>query len=327
MCQELSIPIALDKTEWASLRLVFLKILLDGKTMSLVIPDEKRVRAVSMIQSMLDMKKSKATVKELQSLCGYLNFLNKAVVPGRAFTRRVYAKYSNSIDFSNQGLTTVKSKKFRRVGNAQAGNKALKPHHHVRLDNEFKMDCKMWLAFLTDRDMATVVNKPMIDITDKSYKMIRFYSDASRAEELGFGCIFDRNWIYTQWPQNFVKDCDPSIEFLELFALVSGILTWEEELANVRVIVFCDNMAAVHIVNNTTSSCAQCMKLIRILVLNCMKYNRRVKAKFVSTKNNGITDSLSRLQFQRFRRLAPEMSDELHEIDKRVWPITKFWYS
>ena len=75
---------AIDKTEWASLRTVFLGILLDSQFMCLAIPEDKRIRAISMIQQFLDRKK--ATVKELQQLCGYLNFLNKAIYLGRAFT-------------------------------------------------------------------------------------------------------------------------------------------------------------------------------------------------------------------------------------------------
>ena len=86
-CEELGVPIAFDKTEWASLKIVFLGILLNGQTMSLVVPEEEQLRAVNMIQLLLNRRKAKATVKEIQTLCGYLNFLNKAIVPGRAFTR------------------------------------------------------------------------------------------------------------------------------------------------------------------------------------------------------------------------------------------------
>ena len=35
----------------------------------------------------------------------------------------------------------------------------LKQHHHVRLDHEFKLDCKIWLQFLTD-EMQQVVCRP-----------------------------------------------------------------------------------------------------------------------------------------------------------------------
>ena len=43
MCEELGVPIALDKTEWGALRMIFLRILLDGKAMTLVVPEKKEL--------------------------------------------------------------------------------------------------------------------------------------------------------------------------------------------------------------------------------------------------------------------------------------------
>ena len=84
ICKEINFPVSFDKTEWASELLIFLEILLNGWDMVLSVPLEKKEKAVSMLQYLLD--KSKATVKELQVLCRYLNFLNKAIFPRRAFT-------------------------------------------------------------------------------------------------------------------------------------------------------------------------------------------------------------------------------------------------
>ena len=75
LCLELGVPIVKDKTVWATLRLVFLGILLDCTNMTSVIPEEKRIHDIYLIKSMLD--KTKATIRELQQLCGYLNFLNQ----------------------------------------------------------------------------------------------------------------------------------------------------------------------------------------------------------------------------------------------------------
>ena len=57
-------------------------------------------------------------------------------------------------------------------------------------------------------------------------------------------------------------------------------------------------MAVVHMINKMTSGSKHCMKLIRVLVLNGLQFNRRLSAKFVDTKSNGIADSLSRLDFK-----------------------------
>ena len=81
---------ALEKTEWATVRIVFLGTLLDGERWCLCIPNEKRTKALSQIRLM--MSKRSATIKQIQALTGILNFLNRAMVPGRVFTRRMYSK-------------------------------------------------------------------------------------------------------------------------------------------------------------------------------------------------------------------------------------------
>ena len=84
------------------------------------------------------MSKRKATIQDLQKLCGFLNFLTKAIHPGRVFTRRMYAKYTHIIDLKMVGESHM-TPKFQYK---------LKKHHHVQLDNEFKFDCAIWLEFL-----------------------------------------------------------------------------------------------------------------------------------------------------------------------------------
>ena len=69
-----------------------------------------------MIQIITNGTKRKTTVLNIQRLCGFLNFLGKAIVPGRAFSWRFYA------------ITSMKN-----------GQK-LKQHHHVRLTQENLLD-------------------------------------------------------------------------------------------------------------------------------------------------------------------------------------------
>ena len=137
-----------------------------------------------MLRSFLDKKK--ATLKDLEKLASHLNFLNRAIVPGRALTRRMYAKFS--------GMTK------------------LKPHHHITLDKEFKLDYKVWEVFLSGDDS---VMRPFIDMSEKvTADQLNFYSDASANRDLGFGAIFKNRWIFSKWEPNFVIDAQPSIEFL-----------------------------------------------------------------------------------------------------------------
>ena len=165
-------------------------MLLDGKNFQITLLEEKKQRTVNWLTNILNKKK--VQLKELEKLTGLLNFLNQAIVPGRAFTRCIYAKFTLL-------------------------NKTIKLHHHVKIDSELRKDCSTWLEFLSSSDLKTI-SRPFMDLTKPCELAInlKFTSDATANENLGFGSIFDEQWLYGQWEPNFIKDKKPSIEFLEL---------------------------------------------------------------------------------------------------------------
>ena len=67
------------------------------------------------------------------------------------------------------------------------------------------------------------------------------------------------------------------------------------------------------------------MVLLRILVLECLIHNVQVTAEWVSTGDNGKADALSRLEFDRFWRLAPNMEKQPTLLPADIWSITKIW--
>ena len=164
-------------------------MLLDGKNYILAIPLEKKQLALQLLEIISNKKKT--TVKELQNLCGYLNFLCKAIFPGRAFVRRMYAKYSDIISAGGMPQNAYQFK--------------LKQHHHVHIDHEFKLDCKVWIQFLNG-ELERVVNRPMIGLLKdaETSEDISFYSDASAAEDKGFGAILKNRWICVDWSASFI---------------------------------------------------------------------------------------------------------------------------
>ena len=66
---------------------------------------------------------------------------------------------------------------------------------------------------------------------------------------------------------------EPSIEFLELFAVLASVDMWGHLIQNHRIALYCDNQAVVHMFNNATSSCKRCMILISRLTLTSMIRN------------------------------------------------------
>ena len=271
VCSELGVPISAEKTVWAMRLLTLLGVLLDGEFFRLSIPEEKHLKAINLLQNVVTSHK--VTVKQVQQLAGVLNFLCRVIFTGRAFTRRMYAKYSGLVE-----------------------NTQLKPYHHVKVDLEFKFDCRVWLNFL-DREMVSTVSRPYLDLTDDSNVVqLEFYSDASLCDDLGFGAGYDREWTYGQWPVGFVKKYSPSIEIVELFGLAVAVEIWQRKLMNKRVCVYCDNESVVYMINNSASSCPIYMKLIRGLVLKGLKFNFRIFAKHLKSEENEVADSLSHLQ-------------------------------
>ena len=239
-------------------------------------------------------------------MTGILNFLNKAIVPGHAFTQGMYAKLK---------LTDKNGNPHKR-------------HHHVWLNAQFIQDCCVWWAFLSNV-RATELCRPFLDVNAFQYvHVLNFYTDASlNLLTGGLGGVYNNNWIAETWGTEFLLRCKPSIEFLELFALTAGIITWSNSLVNPRSIVFCDNEAVKNMVNSLASSCEQCRKLIRILALDGIQKNRRVFIRYISSKFNILADALSRGKMRLFWRVAPKTMNKIkNKIPDCVWPVEKLWH-
>ena len=68
------------------------------------------------------------------------------------------------------------------------------------------------------------------------------------------------------------------------------------------------------------------MVLIRLMVAESLLTNVRIYARHVGTKENGKADALSRLDLQRFWRLAGNtMNQHPSAIPQEIWPMEKLW--
>ena len=220
ICVAIHFPMSLEKTFWATTQLVFLGMLLDTIAQTVSIPVNKIRKGLHLICTILDRKSKKVTITEMEQLTGFLNFLCRGVVSGYAFTRRLYA------------LT--------------AGKQYLKQHHHVKLNYEYRQDLEMWKDFLKRPEAYC---HPFLDFaTILQVDKINFYTDVAKTH--GFGGYFNRKWMFAEWNHDFIEKVDPSITYLELFAVTAGILSLAHLFKNRRVVLFCDNMGAVEIINS-----------------------------------------------------------------------------
>ena len=168
VCALIAFPVSMEKTFWGTTKLVFLGLLIDTINQCVCVPIDKVKKAVALIGSVIDKKSKKITLHQLQKVCGFLNFLGRCVIPGRAFTRRLYA---------------------------YTANKNLKPHHHIRVNAKMRDDLTMWLTFLQHH---SVFCRPFLDfskwiVADE----INMYSNASG--KIGVGALCGASWMHAIW--------------------------------------------------------------------------------------------------------------------------------
>ena len=82
ICADIHFLVILEKTFWADTQTTFLGFLLNTLTQTVSVPREKIIKGTNMIESVLGQQKHKATVYQIQKICGFLNFLSRAIIPG-----------------------------------------------------------------------------------------------------------------------------------------------------------------------------------------------------------------------------------------------------
>ena len=267
-CKEVGIPIKMDKTVNPTTCITFMGLELDSVAMEARLPPEKLAKARELLNKYSN--KRKLGLRELQSLIGYLNFCCNVVPPGRCFLRRLIDKTKN-------------------VSN---------PSHRVTLNNESRRDIQAWQLFIEHFN-----GKNLLAVRRwKTMQSLHLHTDA--AGSLGFGAMFENNWFNGSWPAQIAH---LPITFKELFPIVLALEIWGPRLSNQCLIAHSDNQAVVHIINKQSSKDRFIMKLVRRLVLVCMRFNILLRCVHVAGRFNILPDLLSRLQVEEFLRLAPDM--------------------
>ena len=267
MCTQIGIPISPEKTFLPSKKLTFLGYELDSVEMAIRLPEDKLQKCRDQIRDCL--ARQKVQLRDIQSLTGLLNFACGAVVPGRAFLRRLY------------GLTIGVRKWF----------------HYIRITQQVREDLAIWQQFLESYNGKSLL-LPDRWLTSPS---INLYTDASGT--LGYGAVFGPRWFFGPWNEEWRGQ---SIELLEFYPICLAIQLWGPQLANQCLSFYTDNKGLVSVINNQTSRSFQVMALMRRLVLLCLRHNILFRARHISGVDNNMADFLSRLQVDAFKAVAPQ---------------------
>ena len=269
--RKLKLAYSLPKTIGPVQALEYLGIILDTVLFQMRLPEDKLTRIIAMVKTFLGL--SVCTKREMLSLCGNLSFSTRCIPAGRSFMYRL----------------------FRVAHSVKPLNK------EVFITPEAKNDLKMWLHFLENWNGVSL----FLETEESHANHMDLFTDASGT--LGFGGYFRGEWFYGEWPEEILDRLTKrvSICFQELLPVVVAAILWGKHWSRKRIIFHCDNEGAVYILNKGTSSCPDIMKLMRRLTLVAAEHSFSYTALHIPGRLNKIADKISRLQFQEFRRLAP----------------------
>lgn len=199
--------------------------------------------------------KQKVTKKELQSLAGKLVFATQCIYGGKYFLRRIY--------------DTI--------------NKLKHPWHRTRVTADMREDIRWWLNFLSQFNgtMPMVEPRPLEPI----------FTDACL--DAG-GAVFGNKFVYFPW------NCWPQvnnlpINYKEALVFELAVSSWAPLFANKKIIINCDNQAAVAIFNKGSSKEPLLMASLRRIFWYSAVYNFRLHAVYLPGSENKFADAVSRL--------------------------------
>ena len=266
VASQVGIPLAPNKLEGPTTRLVFLGILIDTARMETSLPDEKLHEILAELQSWSSCKKCRK--RDLLSLIGKLNFACRIIPAGRIFLRRLI------------NLSTS----------------ARLPQHHITMNCEARRDIAWWLRFLPSWNGRAIIPDPHWTRSPD----LELFTDASGS--IGYGIFYAGHWVANPWPLELQNR---SIQWKELYPIALACLLWGHLWSGKKLLFHCDNQAVVDIWASGTSRDPLIMHLVRSIFFSAATNHFTVLVTHIVGTNNSIADSLSRLQISRFRHLVP----------------------
>ena len=257
----LGFPIACEKVEGPTPCLEFLGFVLDSQALEVRLSQTKLLELRSTIHQWVGRKTCER--RELESLVGKLAHAAKVVKPGRTFLRRM----------------------FELLGGAR------RPHHHLRLSLAFRSDLLWWDCFISSWNGCRM-------IPFDQARAIHVWTDASGSFGCGAVVPVSGKWLQLAWPSAYSEDAlhlgRESITFKELIPIVLACAVWGQEFAHMGVVVHCDNLGAVAVVNSGYSKVDPIMHLLRCLFFVRAYFQIDLWAVHVPGKENGVADAISR---------------------------------
>ena len=175
----------------------------------------------------------------------------------------------------------------------------------------------MWKRFLADFQCLHLI--PSFEFVTNDG--LDFFTDSSGQIRNGFACYCQKQWAMGKWNESCLAE-KPSITSLELYPILMDLYIWKDKIANKHVIFQSDNEMVCLVILNQTSRCDKIMALVRLMVIHCLKYNIEIKCQHIQWVFNKISDSLSQMNFQKFRQLVPDVEENSQPLSEEIWPLS-----
>ena len=277
------------KKAWPpSTRMPFLGLVIDTVRLTLEVPEEKLEELKKLLRDW--RQASSATKKEMQSLCGLLNFVAACVPAGRVFMFRLFEFIRLAPDLG----------KFPLGDGARA-------------------DIQWWCTYLPLFNGVGLIPEPNWSKPDAYFSV-----DACLA---GAGGMCGREYFHCPIPSQ-LQGVD--INTLELRTLLVALRLWAPRLAGCRVQVFCDNWATVVTLNSGKASSPQFQAAHREIFLLLARHQVLLRVKHVRSEANRAADLLSRWHLdpnneRQFRREYGHLHPRRIDVDASLFNYSVNW--
>lgn len=273
LCSDLGVPIPEPKQKGPDTRVVgVLGWTIDTMLMELSVTDERRRMCLSMLSEWLS--RSSASMHDLQSLVGLLQYLVECFRWGKAFL-------GHAIKLSHS-----------------------RPHplDRVRLSDSFRADMDWWVKVIREWNGISLFYE--IHWVDSC--ALGFEVDASRK---GHGAYATKGWYSCAWSTSELhaaeRSKDLSMPFLEALAIAYGCATFGHAWSGKKIYCLSDCQPAEEAINARYSRDPGLRQIIRSIGRLACRFNFDLRVRHIEGLNNVRADPLSRLDVPAFLKQAP----------------------
>ena len=270
----LGFHVSFDKLVHPATTVTYLGIEIDSVEMEFRLPEGKLSKLMELLD--LVLKRKRISKKELESLGGSLSHCAHVVRGGKVFCKGVYSLYK---------ILVQSNRKF------------------INIPDWVRSDLLWWRKLCTTfngRSKLVKDQHPSPMISDASFK--------------GFGVFFGSDWCAGTWCNDdhilLSSSCNhivskplyddvkfDNINVLEFWPVLVGVKRWAHILRDKSVVVYTDNTQVMFMLLNGRSSNVTCMRWIRELFWICAFHNIEIIPKYISTEENVVADTLSRIPY------------------------------